>query len=227
MYVQSLIFALLVAEVLSDGCFHGSSIVQTLHNGPMTIEQLAKYPNERVLTATRDDKFIFSPIKYWLHANPSMEHDYLEIRTENNALTLSITPEHLMYTLANETTDHHFRKVIQARELKVGDIVVVHTLGAQLLASRVQRIVKTEKTGIYAPVTADGSIIVNNVLASSYAIFKNEYLQELFLDATFKCRHVLEYVLPRNWILPSFSGTQVEIPQVVVSMLQLAQSFWG
>jgi len=217
-----------IHRVASEGCFHGSSFVQTAEHGILTIQELAEeYQNARILTANAKGEFLYSPIKYWLHANPTLKHDYLEIRTNENEYTLSITPEHLMYTVENEKTDFHFRKVVQAAELKVDDLILIHSSNGELIASKILEIKAMQKEGIYAPVTVEGSLLVNNVLASSYTIFKNEYLQELFLDATFGYRRVIEYILPSSWIIPSFSGVQNDIPKLALQMLQLAQSFFG
>jgi len=222
-----LIFLIIVVDhamAPTGGCFHGSDVVDTAEFGPLTIEELVKHPEANVLTAKQNGNLVYSSVKYWLHSNPIARHSYLRIQTTIKHRPLLITPEHLIYAVNENATD---RVVMRAEELKVGDHILVLGIDSDgLVPSPIVRITPTERNGIYAPITNEGSIIVNGVLASSYTIFKNEYLQGEILDAVFRLHNILQFLLPSEWLISSV-GDVMKVPQLAVHLLDMAESLIG
>lgn len=88
----------------------------------------------------------------------------------------------------NENEFIPFNKINQipvfAEKVEVGDCLYVlsnkqkHTFEQK----RVQKVDIVEETGIYAPMTSNGDIIVNDIYASCYNILNNKIMQHSFVD---------------------------------------------
>jgi len=63
----------------------------------------------------------------------------------------------------------------------------------EFVVSEVTNITAKMLSGIYAPVTIEGSLLVNGVLVSSYTTFKQEALQAMLLDAAFNIGRFIGY----------------------------------
>merc|ERR1712048_1498267 len=101
------------------------------------------------------------------HKSQDRMADYLELST-SSATKLTISAEHLVYE-----RDAGF---IPAADIQVGDIVLVQQ--EQEEEATITRIRTVRRKGLYAPFTASGTVVVNDVLASSFiAIAPMKFVQ--------------------------------------------------
>lgn len=130
------------------GCFPSDSLV-TVEHGSIRIADLKV--GDKVLTSNG-----FSPVYFFGHRDSSGIINYLNIVTKSTRLRIS--EEHYLEV---------FRKgvlTVRAGKVQVGDEVWVK---GRLEA--VIEIYTSKESGIYNPYTLDGTIIVDNVLASCYS----------------------------------------------------------
>ena len=133
------------------GCFPASALVQ-LENGSKIRMDKLKIGD---YIKTRDG---FSKVYMFLHYLPNVTENYFKI---NNKLEIS---------------ENHFisvnspKKFIRSINIKIGDIIFINNKH-----EKVKSINKIKNTGLYAPVTFDGNLIVDDILVSSYATYKGNH----------------------------------------------------
>ncbi len=104
-----------------------------------------------------DSNMRFAKVVGWLHRVPSLETDFLEI--DHLTGKLLVTPDHLLYC---STAGNY----IPSRDVKSLEVVYID---GTLITSEIHRKSVVKRRGIYAPLTASGSLLVNGVHASCYA----------------------------------------------------------
>ena len=111
----------------------------------------------------------FSRVFSFAHLDLDAEANFLQIHTEGSVAPLEITDKHMLFR--ND-------KAVSAEEVSVGDM---------LGDNKVTKITSVKRTGLYAPITYDGSIVVNGIKSSCYVQFLDHVPadQHLFLEHMF------------------------------------------
>lgn len=209
------------------GCFHGDDLVIT-RQGPMRMSQIAMISrNENIELLSRDDQgqLVFSPVYYWIHKDAQRRHEFLTIETASGQ-KMSLTRDHLIY----ETNCHGSQsRTIFAERVATGKCVFVQQNG-HLVESKVVKISSEMKTGIYAPITRQGNLIVNDVLASSFACLENEPLQKIMYQYMDWALRFLDLLTPEHFIelfysTPRVTNQSMTVPEVVFSFWDLGKTF--
>merc|ERR1712038_1546538 len=97
----------------------------------------------------------FEPVYSFGHKNQSHEADYLQLNTQDS--TLRLTANHMVY--------ERNRGFVAAATVKVGDELRGVT-GDMMTTVTSIKIVNAK--GMYAPFTPSGTLVVNNIVASSF-----------------------------------------------------------
>jgi len=206
------------------GCFHGDDTVQTKEHGVIPMSKLAELRNTHVLTRNDDGQLEYSPVRYWLHSQPTINAKFLTLRTQSGH-RLSITDDHLIYE-----TDCRggAGDAIYAKNVRVGRCLYVNENG-RLMESAVVEKGQTRMSGIYSPITTTGSIVVNDVLASCYNYYENESLQKFVYEFVIRFQDALANLLPTSLYEAAFNsqngGIVVAVPRLVLNFLQLSNYF--
>jgi len=98
----------------------------------------------------------FSRVFSLAHLDHEFEADFLQIYADGLQKPLEITGMHMLFSSG---------KAVRADEVSVGDM---------LGESKVSEIKSVKRTGVYAPITESGDIVVNGILASSYFAFLDQ-----------------------------------------------------
>ncbi|XP_003745743.1 sonic hedgehog protein [Galendromus occidentalis] len=150
------------------GCFERSSVVQT-RSGSKPISQLNI--GEEVLTYDEaENRFEFSPVLTFLDRDPSRKEDFFKLKIETGEQLL-LTRYHLIY---RHEYDDSASKTYASRVLP-GDVIFTRVNGS-VVQSKVVSVHVQRSYGVYAPMTASGNIVVNNVVASCYALVNDHSL---------------------------------------------------
>lgn len=164
----------------SDGyaCFSTDSWMTT-PSGKKRMDQIAI--GDLVLTGNLTATY-YTPIISWMHREPENRYNFHTIMTEYGKM-LAVSAKHLVYrNLCDENYSEYVkylpkgRNVVFAEDLKIGDCLVLLYKG-KYRQQRVMRISITERRGVFAPITENGRIIVNDIVASSYSGMKHTRLQ--------------------------------------------------
>jgi hypothetical protein len=205
------------------GCFHGDDMVQTKEYGTISMSQLAEKRDAHVLTRNDEGALEYSPVRYWLHAQPSMSMKFFSLRTESGH-RLAITSEHLIY---ETDCQGNGGKAIYAKNVQVGRCLFVNENG-DLKETRVVEKGQEKKHGIYSPITTTGSIVVNDVLASCYNYYENESLQKFVYQYLIGFQDLLADWMPASLYQAAFNnqnGAFVAVPRLVMNFLELSNVF--
>jgi len=117
---------------------------------------------DKVLTVSND----FQPVYSFGQHDDSIKAMFFQIFTSStdsrkkNHRPLEMTGDHLIVS--------HNGKTMRADELNVGDLVMHGGVASNHSSVKVTKITKTTKTGLYMPLTPDGTIVVDGLVASNY-----------------------------------------------------------
>lgn len=163
----------------SMGCFTGNMTVQ-LASG-LTLPMSRLRIGDRVLSLNADGNLEYSEVLLFLHRNPALRSGFLRV-TMASGIDITITPSHLILRWQKpNTTVLHEAMPVYARDVRVNDQLLVssHVGPAGLRVERVAKVEEVFETGVYAPLTLSGTIVVNDVVASCYAVIFSQRLAHL------------------------------------------------
>ena len=144
-----------------DGCFPASATLADVARRRRQMESLLLGEEVQVIT----DKGVTSkPVITFIHRQPDLFQEFLQITTLRYKKILKITEDHLIFVEKNGK-----EAAIPARDVKIGDMVYVKVGGQEMLEKdAVQCVSIVFEKGVYAPVTLSGTILVNDVNTSCY-----------------------------------------------------------
>merc|ERR1712179_234752 len=142
------------------GCFSGSSTVETEERGNIPIGNLRLGDN--VLTSTHGKGVHYTEFLGWLERDANADGKFLKISTNSSSIVL--TGNHLIYRLSADVG----LESVFADQLEEGDRLVSWKGEETVVGVEVAR-----EKGIWAPLTMEGTLLVDGLLASSYASFSH------------------------------------------------------
>ncbi|XP_061909134.1 sonic hedgehog protein-like [Entelurus aequoreus] len=159
--------------VEKGGCFPGWARVTVAGGGQKTLSSLT--PGDKVMAVSATGKIVFSPILLFLHRDPEARSVFLSLETEDDH-RLAVTPDHLVFLDPDCTLDSSKYKAWFASRARTQDCVLIHQADGRFHHSRISSISIQETTGVYAPLTEYGTLFVDGVLVSSYALVEDHAL---------------------------------------------------
>jgi len=141
------------------GCFSGTSTVET-ERGKIWIGNLRLGDN--VLTYTPGKGGHFTEFLGWLDRGANADGKFLKISTNSSSIVL--TGNHLIFRLSADVG----LESVFADQIEEGDRLV--SLNGE---ETVMGVEAAREKGIWAPLTMEGTLLVDGLLASSYASFSH------------------------------------------------------
>lgn len=149
-------------------CFSATSLVQVEGKGATYMQDLQV--GDKVLTGDNT----YKPVYTWGHRDEELTAKFLQIYTEEGKRPMELTGRHLLFVIDQDGK----RKAIRADEAKVGDQVVpAPSAGSENAVSvpvHIQKIQFIVRKGAYMPLTTDGTIVVDDLVASSYVSIQED-----------------------------------------------------
>ena len=166
-----------VLAICGNNCFPPDATVET-KNGRIPMKMLEI--GTEVLTIDQQGQLIYSPVITFLDKNAEQERKFTTIETEDGT-TLTMTRTHLIYkAYYSNNTQVHLQNPdsilpVYASKIKVNDyIYTVSKQHNQMFPSRVVKVTNSKISGVYAPLTAEGRIVVDNALVSCYGTIDDQ-----------------------------------------------------
>ena len=204
-----------------SGCFPASSTVLLKNGERRKISDLNI--GDLVQSVNDNGKLVFSPIILDLDTLPNNTGHFLRIRTYTMQ-TITLSPGHLIYRkqrkhdkmnehgimIQNSICDNMGAKftepkisaeefstfdVVFASLVTTDDLVLVHNTENELVPSQVVGVEELHLEGIYSPLTTQGNIVIDDVVASCYADFDSHEIQHLMF-APFRLWHETLEIFP-------------------------------
>ncbi|KAK1173998.1 sonic hedgehog protein A [Acipenser oxyrinchus oxyrinchus] len=156
----------------SGGCFPGSASVILRDGRNKMVKDLN--PGDKVLAADEQGNLVFSDFMMFIDKDPESRRVFYVIETEEPHKQIALTAAHLLFVAdSNTTAGFHSFKAAFASKVKPGQrVFITEGVGNQVKPVAVKRIYLEEYEGSFAPVTAQGTIVVDQVLASCYAVIE-------------------------------------------------------
>lgn len=168
------------------GCFPGDSVVTTGYGKKKLMKDLQV--GESVLALSDDGLLRPSKVLLFLDRSETTLTKYVTLVT-NTGKSITATPTHLVLRWEKpERSQIRHANPVYAKRVRVNDTLLTvvddNAGGRRLRTERVVDVRHTEKAGLYAPLTVDGTVVVDDVVASCYAVLDNQWLAHLaFLPA--------------------------------------------
>lgn len=159
--------------VEKGGCFPGWARVMTAGGVQKSLSSLA--PGDRVMALSATGKVVYSQVLLFLHQDRGSWSTFLSLETEDGN-RLAVTPHHLVFLAAHCRSDSSDYRAQFASRAQMGDCVLVHTADGRVRPSRITSVTAEDSAGVYAPLTEAGTLFVEGVLASSYALVEDHQL---------------------------------------------------
>ncbi|XP_013877786.1 indian hedgehog signaling molecule a [Austrofundulus limnaeus] len=170
----------------TGGCFPGESEVTTEGGGTKLMRDLL--PGDRVLASSTADghpALLYSPVVSFLDRQPNTTKTFYIIGTEAG-VNVTLTAAHLIFATdcdgglsekeGQESSRAGRLRTVFASEVRPGQCVFTSTGSGNSRFSVVTFVEEQKSSGLYAPLTQHGSIVVNGVLASCYAAVDSHHL---------------------------------------------------
>ncbi|XP_040840172.1 sonic hedgehog protein isoform X2 [Ochotona curzoniae] len=177
----------------SGGCFPGSASVHLEQGGTKLVKDLS--PGDRVLAADDQGRLLYSDFLTFLDRDDSAKKVFYVIETLEPRERLLLTAAHLLFVAPhNDSAGAPERRALFASRVRPGQrvyVMVERDGDRRLLPASVRSVtLHEEATGAYAPLTAQGTILINRVLASCYAVIE-EHSWAHWAFAPFRLAHAL------------------------------------
>ncbi|KAI9518976.1 hypothetical protein NQZ68_032674 [Dissostichus eleginoides] len=158
----------------SGGCFPGSSTV-TLQDGTQKPVKLLQ-SGDRVLAADAHGNPIYTDFIMFIDQDSTTRRLFYVIETESGE-KITLTAAHLLFVGQNNTENTDEMSAVFASQVQAGQTVFVFDAETRRLEPVcVKRIFTHEYEGSFAPVTVQGTVVVDQVLASCYAVIQDHDL---------------------------------------------------
>ncbi|XP_060920590.1 sonic hedgehog protein [Labrus mixtus] len=159
----------------SGGCFPGSSTVSLQDGTQKAVKDLQK--GDRVLAADGEGNPIYTDFIMFIDQDSTTRRLYYVIEADSGH-RITLTAAHLLFVVGgqNSTEDGGERmSAVFASQIQPGQKVFVFDAD-RLEPVTVKRIYTQEHEGSFAPVTMQGNVVVDQVLASCYAVIEDHQL---------------------------------------------------
>ncbi|XP_060629264.2 indian hedgehog protein [Anolis sagrei] len=161
------------AAAKTGGCFPARALA-TLENGTK-VPVWALKPGQRVRAMDEQGHHTYSEFLIFLDKAPSARTAFHVIETQDPPRRLALTAAHLLFVGENATAP---TRAVFASLVQPGHYVLVME-GDKVQAARVAMVSVQMDVGAYAPLTRHGTLVVDEVVASCFALVQEQRLAQL------------------------------------------------
>jgi len=145
-----------------DNCFSKDSLLKLENGNTIKIED-AKIGDKILSYSLKENKFKNSPIVAIPHEKNNKTAKFIKFTT-NSGKSIKMTDKHLIPVLKQNSNSFN---VIFAEKIEVNDIIKSVDGNEQITSIEI-----IEDEGVYTVVTLEEYIVVDNIIASPYAVFE-------------------------------------------------------
>ncbi|XP_034487570.1 protein hedgehog [Drosophila innubila] len=151
------------------GCFTPESTALLENGVKKPLGEIAI--GDRVLSMNANGQAVYSEVILFMDRNLEQMETFVQLHTDGGAV-LTVTPAHLITVWQPEQQKLDY--VFADRVEELNQVLVMHE--GELRPQRVLRVSSVRSRGVVAPLTREGTIVVNSVAASCYAVISSQSL---------------------------------------------------
>ena len=126
---------------------------------------------------------VYSPVLLFLDRDAQEERNFVVLST-GNGTQLTLTPSHLIYTISDNQLDPSEQSEAQliatfAHRVQIDDWIITVDSEGRSRRQRVLDVGVSHQTGVFAPLTEQGTLVVDHVVVSCYAVVDDQRLAHL------------------------------------------------
>lgn len=149
------------------GCFTAESTV-TMANGEK--QRLADLQiGEKIQSIDSKGNVVLSEVLTFLDRDIDQTREFVRLELSDSK-SITITPSHLLMVWQPKT---HQIKYVFASKIEEGDYLLV-SIKENLEPRKVRKVSAVLSKGIYAPLTSQGTLLVDSIAASCYAVIDSQ-----------------------------------------------------
>ncbi|KAI6173326.1 Intein splicing protein [Aphelenchoides besseyi] len=168
-------------------CFTADTMVRLSSGEQKRMDELKQ--GDWVLSAN-GSQMVYANVESWIHRMPEIEADFHRIELTDGKV-LKLTAKHYLYKTECTAEDRPiaFEKVnshpVYAERVNEGDCLyaIPENENSYFVQKRVKKVDIVTERGIYAPMTSNGDIVVNDIFASCFNILNNRVMQQSFVES--------------------------------------------
>ena len=175
---------------------------------------------DQVLVVDQSEILKFSKVVSFLHKIESIDANFKRIHynssaeDQNKLNYITLTDKHLI--LVGKPQPNNTFNFVPAREVRIGDMLKYYDynrkISKMVTVTKVEN-VGLEKSGIYSPLTEQGTIVVDNIHVSCYSMIKNHKVAQFFFNLLNSLSDVFKLT----------SSSYVNYSKILFDMLDFAQ----
>lgn len=151
---------------------------------------------DRVLAADDDGNPTYSDFIMFVDQDSTTRRLFHVIETDSGQ-KITLTAAHLLFVARNSTEGDGMSAVFASQVRRGHRLIVSDPRRSRLEPVTVKRIYTQEHVGSYAPVTVQGNVVVDEILASCYAVIEDHELAHWAL-APVRLAHWVSSLLPSS-----------------------------
>ena len=130
---------------------------------------------DRIQSVDGQGNLVYSEVLMFLDREPEERSRFVVLRTEEGAV-LTLTSSHLVYAGAADCRQLGCMRPVYAGNVEPGQNLMTREgrEGRLTAASTVLSVSSSHHTGVFAPLTRAGNLVVDGVLASCYAVIDSQ-----------------------------------------------------
>ena len=150
------------------GCFPSDSRVKISTGETILMSELRV--GDSIQAVNTAGELVYSEVLLFLDRDPEQVRTFLNLETESGSV-LTLTSSHLVHVSTSCTELSCFQATF-AGSVEPGHFILVSE--NSLHPEKVVKVSVSRLKGVYAPLTYTGTLVVENIVASSYAIIDNQ-----------------------------------------------------
>ncbi|XP_078536467.1 indian hedgehog protein-like [Lissotriton helveticus] len=159
-----------------DGCFPARALV-TLESGEK-VPVSALRSGQRVLCMDEEGHFTYSDFLTYLDRDSAAVREFCVLETQNPPRRLTLTASHLLYVADDLSVPPKDFSPMFASLVQPGKCILI--VGAhEPQPARVVSVTTQTDSGAFAPLTSHGTLIVDDVVVSCFAVVQSHHLAKL------------------------------------------------
>ncbi|XP_069472965.1 indian hedgehog protein isoform X1 [Ambystoma mexicanum] len=164
------------AAAKTGGCFPATALAMLESGQKIPIPELR--PGDRVLSMDGEGRRTYSNFLTFLDKDSSAVKDFYVVETQDPPRQLAITAAHLLFVADNFTVPLTDFSAVFASHVKPGQYILSEgVLGLQ--PAKVVSVTTRTDIGAYAPLTSHGTLLVDNIVVSCFAVVQKHHLAQL------------------------------------------------